>query len=266
MHIKEDKNFSAAGSKVEELISKAKSASKENFMPIMNELAQEIALNAKFISPVRFSKEPVLNPNGTAQLPEGTTIAFAQLSNEKGQKFYPVFTSAEELMKWDQMKSQKPQTLTLGFDDYATMILDKNGGEGFVINPFSDNFVVGKDAVERWRNKKQLETKGHIERRLTADQKFDVNEPKDLPLTLVSALTDAAKKTAVNALWLLELEQDGVKSHLLIVDFKGDRDEVFTSLGNAAKPFLGDKDLNMINAADPLGTDVTKNHTPIYKA
>lgn len=265
MHLKNENTFSAAN-KVAELIAKAKTASKEDFVPLMNELAQEIALNAKFISPVRFSKEPVLSENGTATLPEGTTIAFAQLSNEKGQKFYPVFTSADELMKWDQMKSQKPQTLTLGFDDYAAMILDKNGGEGFVINPFSDNFVVGKDTVERWKNKKQLETKGHFERRLSPNEKLDVSEPKNLPMALANALIGAAKKTAVNALWLLDLEQDGVKSHLAVVDFTGERDEVYNALGSAAKPFLGEMELNMVSAADSFGRDVTQNRTPIYKA
>ena len=267
MHIKNTNDFSAANNALIELIAKVKSASKEEFMPIMNDIAQEIAMNAKFISPVRFSQEPVLNEDGTARLPEGTTISFAQLTNEKGQRFYPVFTSADEMMKWDQMKEQKPQTLTLGFDDYASMVLDRNGGEGFVINPFSDNLMIAREAVERWRKKKQLQTKGHIEQRLSPDTKLDITEPKQLPIALVNALTTAAKKdSSVKALWLLHMEHDGSKSHLLVVEHDGERDKVYSALGSAAKPFIGDLDLSIISAADSLGRDVTKDRAPIYRA
>lgn len=267
MHIKNTDDLSMTNSKLIELIASVKSASKEEFMPIMNDIAQEIAMNARFVSPVRFSKEPILNENGTAQLPEGTTISFAQLENDKGQKFYPVFTSADELMKWEQMKAQQPQTLTLGFDDYASMILDRNGGEGFVINPFSDNLMIAHEAVERWRKKKQLQTKGHIEQRLSPDTKLDITEPKELPMPLVNAVTEAAKKdAAVKALWLLHMEHDNSKSHLLVVDFDGERDKVYTALGSAAKPFIGGMDLSIISAADSLGRDVTKDRAPIYKA
>lgn len=267
MHIKNTDDFSKADNRLVELIAKVKNASKEEFMPMMNDIAQEIAMNARFISPVRFSQEPILNENGTAQLPEGTSISFAQLENEKGQKFYPVFTSADEMMKWEQMKEQKPQTLTLGFDDYASMVLDRNGGEGFVINPFSDNLMIAREAIERWRKKKQLQTMGHIEQRLSPDTKLDITEPKELPIPLVNAVTTAAKKDgSVKALWLLRMEHDGNKSHLLVVDFSGERDKVYNALGSAAKPFLGDMDLSIISAADSLGKDVTKDRAPIYRA
>ena len=68
MHIKNTDDLSMTNSKLVELIASVKSASKEEFMPIMNDIAQEIAMNARFVSPVRFSKEPILNENGTAQL------------------------------------------------------------------------------------------------------------------------------------------------------------------------------------------------------
>lgn len=267
MHMQNTYNPEEKNIKLEQLMAKAKNTPKEDFAPIMNEIAQQIAMEARFISPVKFSKEPILNEDGTAQLPEGTTISFLQLSNEKGEKFYPVFTSANEMMKWDMIRKEKPQTLTLGFDDYASMILDRNGGAGFVINPFSDNLMIAREAVERWRKKKQLETKGHLEQRLTPDTKLDITEPKELPMALVGALTSAAKEIGgVNALWLMQMEKDSVKSHLVIVDFDGDRDTVYNALGNAAKPFIGSMDLSLISARDSLGKDVTKDRAPIYKA
>ena len=86
-------------------------------------------------------------------------------------------------------------------------------------------------------------------------------------MPLVNAVTEAAKKdAAVKALWLLHMEHDGSKSHLLVVDFDGERDKVYTALGSAAKPFIGGMDLSIISAADSLGRDVTKNRAPIYKA
>lgn len=266
MHLKNANDLTAENSKISELISKAKTASKEDFPAIMTELAQEIALRAKFISPVRFSKDPILESDGTAKLPEGTQIAFAQISNEKKEKYYPAFTSVDELMKWDLMQGQKPQTLTLGFDDYAAMILDRKGGDGFVINPFSDNFVVGKEALERWKTKKQIEIKGHIEKRITQGEKMNVIEPKVYPMALANSLIGAAKKLAIKKMWLFELEQNGEKSHLAVVDFTGDRDQIFNALGAAAKPFLNNMDLNMVNAKSSFGVEAVQNHAPIYKA
>lgn len=234
---------------------------------LMNEVAEEIVMNAKFLTPVRLSSPPKLNKNGTGTIDRNTKIAFSLISSPDGKKFYPAFTSVDEVLKWDTMNEQKPLTLALGFDDYSEMIVAKNAAEGLVINPFSDNLVLDKRLVALWREKKQYRTAGHAEHIISTDSDVKIGAPDPFNMELSVALSTAAKKDpAVKSLWFRGMVLNGEKSYLAVVDFKGDRQRVFSALGEAAKPYLSDIALSIVAFDEALGKTATENVMPIYKA
>lgn len=59
---------------------------------------------------------------------------------------------------------------------------------------------------------------------------------------------------------------NGEKSYLAVVDFKGERQRVFSALGEAAKPYLSTMPLSIVALDEALGKTATENVMPIYKA
>lgn len=235
---------------------------------LMNEVAEEIVMNAKFLTPVRLSTVPKLNSDGTGTIDANTKISFALISSPEGKKYYPAFTSVDEVLKWDSMKEQKPLTLALGFDDYSDMIVSKNAAEGLVINPFSDNLILDKKLVAHWREKKQYRTTGHAEHIIHTNSDVKIGAPDPFNMELSVALSTAAKKDpAVKALWFRGMILNGEKTYLAVVDFKGDRNTVFTAIGEAAKPYLSNgMALSIVALDEALGKSAVENVMPIYKA
>lgn len=239
----------------------------EELNTLMNEIAEEIVMNAKFLTPVRLSTVPKLNNDGTGTIDPDTKISFALISSPEGKKYYPAFTSVDEVLKWDSMKEQKPLTLALGFDDYSDMIVSKHGAEGLVINPFSDNLILDKQLIAAWREKKQYRTEGHAEHVITADSNVKTGAPDPFNMELSVALSTAARNDpAIKALWFRGMIHNGEKSYLAVIDYSGDRKKVFSAVGEAAKPYLSDMALNIIALDEAIGKAATENVMPIYKA
>lgn len=261
-------NISEENAKLVSLIEQVKTAPKgEEYARLMNELSKEIAMNGRFLSVIRFSQAPVSGENGAQSVPDGAKVEFALLDDGRGGRYYPAFTSQEELEKWRQMAAANPRTAIMEFDDYAGMILDSRGADGFVINPFSDNLLIQAEAVKRWREKKQYELKGHAQSVIDPNARIEISDYEALPLALSGALANAAKSCGeVKAVWLRQMDTDGKKAHLVIVDFTGDREAVCNTLGQAAKEYLTDMDLNIVNAAEPFGKRAIEGVEPIYRA
>ena len=234
---------------------------------LMNEVAEEIVMNAQFLAPARLSSPPSLNKDGTGTVGKDAKISFALIGSPDGKKYYPAFTDINEMLKWESMAEQKPFTLALGFDDYADMIVRKNAAEGLVINPFSDNLILDKKLLAHWLEKKQYRTNGHAEHIISTDSDGKVGAPDPFNMELSVALSTAAKKDpAVRALWFRGMVLNGEKSYLAVVDFKGERQRVFSALGEAAKPYLSTMPLSIVALDEALGKTATENVMPIYKA
>ena len=202
----------------------------EQLAPIMNDIAEEIVMNARFLSLVRTEKAG----GDTAR------ISFALLNDGKGRRFYPLFTDTEELMKWQLAQAENPSTMALAFDNYAQMIVDKNAADGIVLNPFGDNLLIEKETVSRWWEKKQIVKKG-----------------------------EAAKRHGeIRRLWLRQMEQDGKTGFLAVMDGDNIKSSVINELGTAAKPYLKkyELELNIVFFGSELGKKAVENVLPVYTA
>lgn len=107
---------------------------------------------ATYLSPAVIDPAPTEDAEGKPKLAPGSKVQFPMLSTPDGKKFFMAFTDATEYEKW-QEKNQKLPTFALKFDDYAAMLLHKDGegktcpALGFVINPFGGNIVIPREMV-----------------------------------------------------------------------------------------------------------------------
>ena len=104
-----------------------------------------VILSAQFLAPVIIED---------AQPGQDTAIQFQLIANQEGQAFLPAFTGWEELRKLCGPKNQ--QTVMLGFDHYAGMILKDKRAAGFVIDPFGCCLSFDRDMISHLVQRKTL--------------------------------------------------------------------------------------------------------------
>ncbi len=105
--------------------------------------------HSHFISPMRFSEEPVVGEDGKAVFEKDTQMGFymfkAPEGLERGEKedfVLPVFTDWSELHKFKEVAESKTQvrTMIMTFQNILSIINNPQCA-GFVVNPFSKNTV-----------------------------------------------------------------------------------------------------------------------------
>ncbi len=230
----------------------------------MNMLFEEIVMKARFLSVIALTEQPERREDGTAIIRKDTKIKIPMITSQSGGNFYPVFTDHEELAKWEQMV--KPDTLVLSFDEYTALVLENEKAMGIVINPFSDNFVLDRKMLVHLKTQKNLRVKGVSQSRITKDTKVMVGEPKEYPAAMAEAMREHMRKVpAVKRAWLRLMVRDNVQSFLVIVEFEGNRDEIFGGIAAVARPYLQDMYLDMIPFGEGFGERAVEGVEPFYR-
>lgn len=248
-----------------ELLTKRRSldsSNKDEVNTVMGNLISEIVMSARFLGVVSFNKEPIHGNDGTLTLPNNTNLNFTMINNSNKEQFFPVFSESEELAKWKDVEID--HTIQMSFDMIAQMVAANKKCGGFVLNPFSDNMTVSREIAIKWLEKKQMMTTGHAQHVISPDSKYEFHSLSPYPMLLCNKVCETAKKLPVNKMWLRGLSLEDNDGYLLVVDFTGDRMATFTEIGNAAKPFLANKSLHMIDCREPFGKIATENNIPIY--
>lgn len=247
------------------LLKKLKSSDKAAAPALLNQIAEEICMHARFLMAVRVSPIALTSASALTGGAGGAQVDFAVLSDNAGNKYYPLFTDRNELRKW-QLSTQ-PQTTVVQFDECAQIVLDDKASKGFVINPFSDNFPVPAELCKIWLDKKQIMQTGHAECRLEKDAEVFISDYENQPEELVAAICKAAENSEnITAVWLRLMTTDGENSHLAVVEAAGDLNAALDAVGEAAKPFIGSMNINVVGADSAFGKKATEDLEPIYKA
>ncbi len=235
---------------------------KKVYSDIMGEIADELIMRAKLLVPVSLSREPEVRENGEIFVSGNTDVTFMMLSSHD-QHFLPVFTDVDELKKWKIEKV--PYTVTVGFDNVASMLESIGKCSGVAVNPFSDDMVVSRQLFLHWYEKKQIMTQGHANHVINGDTPVEVFVPSPYPMELSNKLCETARQNHnVSKIWLRGIKLNGEDGYLLVVDFKGDRKKLFSAFGDCAKPFLGARALHIVALDDGFGKTAVENAMPIY--
>ena len=236
----------------------------EYIKDITNLIFEEIATQAHFLSVIELSEEPVANEDGTATFRKDSMMRMPMISTQDDKHFYPVFTDWGEIRKWTNCPSNK--TMILDFDNYTEMILKDDKIEGIAINPFGANFILDRKTIEHLKTRKDIITKGVSEQKVTKDTQVTLGEPKDYPTEMVEAIkTYLNGETAVRRAWLRLMYRSGEYSYLVVVDFEGDRKNVFGKIADAARPYLGNMYIDMVPFADDFGKRAVEGVEPFYQ-
>lgn len=94
--------------------------------------------------------------NGNVRLKEGTVFNPAFLTSSDKKVFLPIFTDEESMVQ----KSPSGVLLKLNFEQCVTVVYDeKNPVEAVVINPFTENMIIGIDLLKMIFKEKKTEEK-----------------------------------------------------------------------------------------------------------
>ncbi|AQW80854.1 putative SseB domain protein [Campylobacter pinnipediorum subsp. pinnipediorum] len=108
----------------------------------------DILKTSEFLSPIMLIS-PMVNKDGSSfDEEEGNNIRFVILEDEDtDKKYYPLFTSQEEMLKW--RKDEEQESIKLKLKDYTPMLLsEKNEYDGIVIDPFSHSLILNLKFLE----------------------------------------------------------------------------------------------------------------------
>ncbi len=229
---------------------------------LMDAIATEIVMKAEFVCAVTFTPKPVKESDGTFKIDDKAKISFMLLENEKFGKIFPVFTDESELEKCGAFSDY--YTIITDFDYVSGVIADGGVCEGMMINPFDDNMFISRNAVSKWREKKQILKTGRANHLVTGNTPVDVYTPNPYPLQLSNKLCEIAKNIPeVNSLWLRGITLNGDKGYLLVINAP-QADRFYDVFGIAGKDFIGKFPLHIVPLNGDLGRKATLNVLPIY--
>lgn len=211
----------------------------------LSNVYEEVAMKAKFLTIVKFSINPTDNGDGTSTFQQSSVMTFFSLTSKDNQNYLPIFTDWNEVYKWKEVTS--PKTLIMGFDDVHSIVSNGNKYVGVVINPFGENHVIMIDQINFIKNKKESIEKGYSTQVVKEATQVFLGEPKNYPSEMVNAIKDyLSKNYIIDRVWLRLMTKNNESSLLLVIDSKNDRDFVFKSIIDIAKPYLGNMFLDMI--------------------
>lgn len=129
-----------------QLLAAVERMNRENSRASREAVLDLVITSAQFLAPVTII-------SAAKNAGDGTQIQFQLLTNQDNQAFFPAFTAWDELRKLCGPKNQ--QTVVLGFDDYARMILQDKRAAGFVIDPFGCCLSFDRTMMEHLVSRKQ---------------------------------------------------------------------------------------------------------------
>ena len=237
--------------------------SQNRTVEIMNQVYQEIAEGARFLSVIALSEEPVRQEDGSSALKKESLMQFPLLATTEGKAFFPAFIDWAELGKWKGM--EEPKTLVLGFDDYVAMLMQNETAAGIVINPFGHGMVLEREMLNHLKKVKGEKKSGFSRQVVEKDTQVMIGNPSVYPEEMVESIrTHLQNEPGVSKVWLRMMIKQEEKSYLLVVDYSGDRNEIFRGIANVAKPYLQGMFLDMVPVTEPFGKQATEGIEPFY--
>ena len=230
---------------------------------IMEQIAEELAMNAHLLAVVNFDHQGMEEKAGTAVFQKDTRISFVMFSDPNKTSYLPVYTDWKAIGENKDYRENHVDTFILSFDDMSAIT---SGKAGIVINPFSDNFIITPDNVVHIRQHKDSITKGYSTTTVQKETKVLLGDSADYPKEMAEAIRQYAKTNKdIKAIWLKLMVRNNEKSHLLIVDHTGDRDTVFSAIAKAATSVdHRGLPIDMVSYADQFGRDAAKGE-PLYR-
>lgn len=241
---------------------------KANNTPENQSKMMDKMVDAQYLAPVSITPPPTTDGfMANITLPPDAQIRFHMIENGTGQRFFLAFTSFEEMAKWRE--NVNVQSIIVTFDDYAGMLAKSEGDDnvgGFVIDPFGANLVFSKNqaiAIKGMKDKRDAGTSTHV---IKEGEEVYIGEPTKYPTEMVEAMKKYLEgQDAVKKAYLQLMCQGEDESYLIVLDYIGDKKDVFEGLAEAAKPYTGGMLLDIMGSGSDLGSKIADKVTPFFE-
>lgn len=223
-------------------------------------------INSKYLVPMKLEdkEKPTPDENGAITLKKDTIVQFANLVDKDNKPWQPAFTDWSEFEKVYDKSIWGGNIVT--YDDLLTLSKDM---EGIVVNcggiclRINEN---NKKAIEKFKEEKSNPKAAPMKKNIAkAGTKVILGEPKDYPYKMIEVVKKYMKhEKHIKAAYLKLMIKDSEKSYLIVVDFKGDKDEIFKSIANVANPYLNGMFLDIVGMENSLAKEAMKDTKPFY--
>lgn len=213
---------------------------------------------AKLLCPVQAdTRNMPKNPDGSIVLNSDSPISLVSISDSSGTYYLMAFTDRNELSKWNQGNYQ--QTIVYTFDDYKTVLISGDTPyQGVVLNPFSDNIVLGKEIFADSNAPFQT---------AKSNESIMIGQPKDYPTRMVEKLKQYFRSNRlVDTAYLLWMVRGQEAGYLLVLGTTASPQKLFPSIGELCKPYLNEKPLDMVSLNSTFGQSSIQDQQPFYRA
>lgn len=237
---------------------------KQNASTTSQNLMVSEIMQARFISPAIITPKPDKTGENVI-LKEKTTIQFNLIQNNRNENFFLAFSDLDELKKWQKSENSADiQSVVLNFDDYASMIMsEKTTAKGFVINPFSENIVMTKEIISAIKKNNQSAIKEEILEKETVVRLRKIKNP---PVNMIQTISDYAKSDErINSMYIKDMIKDGIESYLLIIDYTGEKMDIFRKIADISSKELKGKALNIVDCGTSFAKEAISDISAFYQ-
>lgn len=200
-----------------------------------------------------------------AQGQETSTVSLMSIRNSKGEKAAPFFTSEEKLMEFlKTFTTRTPPVMQTDCIDFFRLSAHNNAN--VVLNPnceYSTEYSAKE--IQALVGGTPFVTNG-LE--INKDDKGSITYPKKYPQELTDSLSEffAAKENVKNA-YVYDIIYPNKAPHiLLVIDFDGDRVELFTEIAQAGEKFIKGNinSIDLVSADEDIFKEIKIDKIPFY--
>lgn len=219
-------------------------------------------IDTSFVLPVVIVPAPVNN-----RIPADATVNYFSMKTSKGLVYLAVFTSGEELEKWN--KNNNKMYLIRSYDSIKKMVLSVKGYDGFVIDPCGCNLAVQNSLIrdiEKLVNPEMIIKPERVE----TEGDTGLKPVKQPPSKLASALIEYFKtQDNIGAVYFMETTRKGADkaTPVLVVDFckDGDLKQAFDGIAAASHTVMEKGEtIGLMPSFDKVAAKYIKGVTPFY--
>lgn len=184
------------------------------------------------------------------------------ITNEKDQKFFPIFTDINELKRMD--KENKFDANVIRFDDLEYFV---KLNDGIAINPFGFNLILNNElvtAIKKVGEEKEPESETI---RISNDDDVILANPEKYPEQMVKRMKNSlVRYKDVKSAYIMLMTKEEKEFWTIAVDYSGDVKPLFDMLGQAAMPTDGGRPVAFVPLNSALGKKIEEQSEPFYKA
>lgn len=212
----------------------------------------ELMNHAEFIMPVMIENEESM---------QDRKLLYAVTALKDGHPYYMLFTSKEKLKSFNR-EGKKLRTVTHKFEMITDIAYGDENIFGLVINPGTDNFILGRAIISELRSR----FKGGDSAAAESVEFRNVRED-EVSEELRSALVMAMRNDPnITKGYFRDMVRNGRLDYVVIIEHTGSMEESFPKIMSICKSHSHERSVALLSAKAPIAAQAIEGVEPIYTA